>query len=425
MTLKQRNQLLQAMTDQVAQKVLHNCYRQTLSISLSSNRKEAYHFDFSRFMEYLEANAGLDRALEFLPDDETLRERQKANLCWTRPELAVLLSYAKNDLKNRLLAGAVGTDPAMAAYASQPFPAQIRESWATQISKHRLHDEIVCNQIANDMVNRMGFSFCFRLSEAVGAEVDEIARAYRMVLDIFDLDEWWASIEALDHQVSSLVQYEMFHDLIRLSRRCTRWFLRNYRGANPSEIIEQMREPLRLLLPSLAATQVETFADKYRQELQTLAEKGVPESLAARMAVVDELFMLPGIVRTSLAAKLEPQRILDVQLELASRLNLDWLMAYLVELKPENRWQDLARESYFFDLETLLRVMASHLVREIEVDQPVGEMTNAWLNRRELLVKRFTAMVSDLRTGVSRDLSILTVCISDLKDLVDSSVKSQ
>ncbi len=44
----------------------------------------------------------MDRCLEYLPDDETLIEREKAGIGLTRPELSVLVAYGKMVLKQQL-----------------------------------------------------------------------------------------------------------------------------------------------------------------------------------------------------------------------------------------------------------------------------------------------------------------------------------
>lgn len=85
--------------------------------------------------------------------------------------------------------------------------------------------------------------------------------------------------------------------------------------------------------------------------------------------------------------------------------------------------QDLAREANFFDLETLLRVLAAKLAAVCDGDS-IAEDVDQWLESQEHLLKRFEALLSELRSGIS-DLSMLTVGLSDLKDLVDSASRGQ
>src|SRR6185503_381990 len=106
-----RNQLLADMTDDVAALVLRNNYLQPLSISLAERQGVGYLGFFQRLMQSLEARHLLDRAVEYLPDDKELDERRRRSVTLTRPELSVLLAYAKLALKEVLLASPVPDDP--------------------------------------------------------------------------------------------------------------------------------------------------------------------------------------------------------------------------------------------------------------------------------------------------------------------------
>ncbi|MBZ0325066.1 MAG: NAD-glutamate dehydrogenase, partial [Alphaproteobacteria bacterium] len=95
MTMKQRNNLLARMTDEVADLVLRDNYQQPQALTVV----EAQGLDGldaqERLIRALERKGLLDRAIEFLPDDEALAERRQAGQGLTRPELSVLLAYAK------------------------------------------------------------------------------------------------------------------------------------------------------------------------------------------------------------------------------------------------------------------------------------------------------------------------------------------
>ncbi|HYT25633.1 MAG TPA: NAD-glutamate dehydrogenase, partial [Actinomycetota bacterium] len=104
MTRKQRDELLAAMTDDVAESVLLDNYRQAQAISLTETQAPALLDEQARMMRSLERAGKLDRRLEFLPDREGLAERRAAGLGLTRPELAVLLAYSKVTLEEELIA---------------------------------------------------------------------------------------------------------------------------------------------------------------------------------------------------------------------------------------------------------------------------------------------------------------------------------
>ena len=101
LTMTARNALLAEMTDEVAGLVLRNNYLQTLALSLAERRgMEDFGF-LQRLMQTLEARGLLDRAVEYLPDDMQLAERRRRSQPFTRPELSVLLAYAKLDALRR------------------------------------------------------------------------------------------------------------------------------------------------------------------------------------------------------------------------------------------------------------------------------------------------------------------------------------
>ena len=96
LTLKQRNQLLESMTDEVAELVLDNNRAQTLALVIARRQALPMVNVHARYLDVLEAEGWLDRGLEFLPTDKQIAERQAAGHGLTAPEFAVLIAYTKN-----------------------------------------------------------------------------------------------------------------------------------------------------------------------------------------------------------------------------------------------------------------------------------------------------------------------------------------
>ncbi len=95
MTIKQRNDLLKSMTDEVAHLVLRQNYLQPQALELSHLDGAENLTDHKRIIDYLEAQGRLDRAIEFLPSNDVIEQRMKAGTGMTRPELSVILAYGK------------------------------------------------------------------------------------------------------------------------------------------------------------------------------------------------------------------------------------------------------------------------------------------------------------------------------------------
>ena len=168
LTEKQRNQLLEEMTDSVSELVLNNNYRQVQAISLVELQSEERFGEYRRFIETMEEQGRIDRALEFLPSDEELVERKSRGQPLTGPELSILISYSKAVLKERLIDSDLGKDPYLVNAVSTAFPHRLVEQFGDEIKSHRLHREIMATQVANDIVNRMGLNFVMRQTKATG-----------------------------------------------------------------------------------------------------------------------------------------------------------------------------------------------------------------------------------------------------------------
>jgi len=157
----------------------------------------------ARYIRSLEQSGRLDRALEFLPDDETLAERKATGQGLTAPEFAILLSYTKIALYAELLASDLPDDPLAAGELERYFPIPLVQRFRSRLARHPLRREIIADQLTNTLVNRAGTTFVFRLREETGAGGADIARAFTVAREVFSLRSLWAEIEALDGRVAA------------------------------------------------------------------------------------------------------------------------------------------------------------------------------------------------------------------------------
>ena len=191
-----RKTLLAAMTDEVAALVLANNRRQTLALSLAERRGPALMPDLVRSMRALEATGRLDRAVEFLPDDARLAEREQAGRAFTRPELAVLLAYEKMALKDALIAGSVPDDPFLAGELRDYFPATLVERFPEAVAEHGLRRHIIVTRLANLVVDRGGLGFVTAAEGMTGATPSRTAAAFVAAWSLFGMERRLAAVDA-------------------------------------------------------------------------------------------------------------------------------------------------------------------------------------------------------------------------------------
>ncbi|HEY7864397.1 MAG TPA: NAD-glutamate dehydrogenase domain-containing protein, partial [Psychromonas sp.] len=245
LTVKQRNNWLVTMTDQVAQLVLKNNYRQAQSISLSYVEAYKRIEEYRRLILNLEEKGKLNRGLEFIPTDDLLNERKNSHLGLTRPCIAVMLAYAKNELKEALVTEHVASDPCLIKEAEKIFPRSLVDKYKDEVHQHPLINEIVATQISNDIFNSMGTTFVHRLMASAGCSFLDICKAWVAAREIFTMTALLEEIEALDNQVTVDVQNDLMLQLKRMVHRGTRWIIRNHRtDLDIALLVKQYQHPL-------------------------------------------------------------------------------------------------------------------------------------------------------------------------------------
>jgi NAD-specific glutamate dehydrogenase len=278
-----RNRLLVDVTDQVAQLVLRANYQQPLAISLAVRRgMEDLGFE-QRLMQTLEARHLLDRAVEFLPDDMEFAERRNRGQPLTRPELAVLLAYAKLALKADLLTSAVPDDPYLSRELERYFPSAITQGFPDAIAKHRLRREIIATQLTNSMINRGGPSLIARIADATGAAPDRIAAAFAVVREGFQLMSLNGEIDALDNVVHGDLQLSLYAELQNLLLDRMVWFLRHVDLTQGlASIITHYRTAIDEVAQALDRVLFDDLATARMARVERMQTAGVPAALAHR-----------------------------------------------------------------------------------------------------------------------------------------------
>ncbi len=414
-----RNELLRDMTADVADLVLHSNYRQTLAISLAYASKNKQHHDFLRFAQYLEESGQLNRSLEFIPEEDAINDLHSKDRAWTRPELSVLISYAKVELKEALFQEEPHTDPYILSYLYSAFPEKLRSLAGEAIEQHQLANQIIATKLANDIVNRLGFTFVYRKTDSLGLAPAQVAKAFVVVMNLFELDRLWCDIENLDYKIPAALQYELLQHLIEVGRRCCRWYLRNRRELAIQQEIERASSSFATLVEDMLSLHQPEWRALSEQICQNLEEQGVPVLVAQRCAVIDSFFLLPGTVDVALETGRDSMLVTQLSFELTAILQLDWLMQTLIEWQPASRWQDLARESHMDELEYLLRQLTRSLLISCGDDINNGKLQ--WQESHAQRIARYVGLMGNLRTTTLGDLSVVTVALRELKNLVDAS----
>ena len=423
MTPKQRNQLFMEITDAVSALVLNNNYQQTQAIALAHRECKERMDEYVHLIHDFEESGKLNRALEYLPDEETIADRKLKGEGLTKPELSVLISYAKADLKEQLNLEEISQDPYLSKIVETAFPQKLVDDYNSSLMNHKLRSEIVATQLANDLVNHMGITFVNRLTDSTGATVVEVARAYVAARDVFGLHDLWSKIEELDYQIPANAQADMMSRLMRLVRRASRWFLRNRRSdMDVAAEVEAFKASVDAVRSNLSQWLQGSTQDAWQNHFNRYVEQGVPENVSALAAGTTSLFSALGIIEASQQTERTIERVAEAYFCVGETLSLNWFLEQINNLEVNSHWQGLAREAFRDDMDWQLRSLTVSVLNSEEgEDKPILELMDQWKQGHPHLVSRWQRMLDELRASDKVEYAMYSVALRELLDLAQAS----
>ncbi|MDQ3910425.1 MAG: NAD-glutamate dehydrogenase, partial [Actinomycetota bacterium] len=426
MTEKQRNELLFEMTEEVARLVLRDNYLQTQAISNSVAQASSMADVHARYIRALEHAGKLNRELELLPSDEELADRKSRDLTLTAPEFAILLAYTKITLYDELLDSDVPEDSYLSDELQRYFSVPLRERFSDRMKEHHLRRQITATHLTNSMVNRCGTTFAYRLEEETGATAPDIARAYVVAREVFNMRDLWAEIEALDNEVDAEIQIRMLLDGRKLIERTTRWLLRHRRPLlDIAATISQFSEGAEELAEHLPELMLDYDQKILERATEQLVDENVPQDLAKRVATLSAMFSALDIVNIASATAKPIEAVAELYFTLGDRLKLHWLRGHIEALPRDNRWRTLARAALRDDLYSQQAALTAEILCSVSEDLPTSERIGTWVAANRKPVERALQLLADINSSGTFDLSTLSVALREIRNLLTPSNASQ
>ena len=402
---RRRNELLVELTDSVAQLVLEDSRSQSMAISLDEIRVHSPENadDFRDLMSGLEKAGVLDRTTEHLPGMEALVERRERGQDLLRPELCVLLAYAKLSVRGQVLDSSLPDDPAAQSYLLGYFPpAAYAEAGPDTLSGHRLRRPIIASQVTNDIVDLMGSTFVHRLTRDTGRTTTEVVRAWLISSRLAGhrtllrrvLDEAAAPVTAA---------YRWLLGLSRVLQRTTRWVLNNVQPEIPTaDVIEENLEglvALRRAFPGIVVGQEQQTFNRLVKEVQ---KGGVKKDFAQGLMTLRFLDQLLEVLRIAKETRADPVETARAFYHVSDLLSVSWLRQALLDAAEEDRWEQRAAQDLGDDLGRAHHLVVARVMRSFSVGSDID------------VVGRYRALLDEIRQEHTISLSGLSVAVREI-----------
>ncbi len=392
-----RDTLLVEMTDDVAQLVLNDNILQTQALSIAERGGSAALPGHVRLIQTLEASAAeLDRKVEGLASDEVLLQRGRSGGALERPELAVVMAYAKMAIYDELMAsnGAVLDDALLVPDLHAGFPSAMQARFAAAIDGHRLRRELIATRLTNELVNRGGLGLAFELAEELGVGLADVAAAFVATRDLFDFRSLWAEIDGAT--IPGPVHLDLHVAAVAALRTQMADVIRQAAGQTPSDVVGRLKPGLARLsaeLDSVLRPEPRAQIDRYAARLTAL---GAPAPIVAALGRIEALDGAVGVGLLASDLGASEAAIAAGYTALGEATGLDWAKGAAANLDPDDPWERLLQAGLVRDFEQLRLDLMRRIVAP---GQDPAAAVAVWLAANESLVARVAGPVARARAG--------------------------
>lgn len=426
LTLKKRNELLAAMTDEVAQLVLKDNYDQALVMSFSAFRAKKNIGLHTIYIKELESLNILNRKVEFLPDDKKLIERKAAGEGLTRPELAILLAYTKIHIKNEILNSDLPEDTYLGEIVQTAFPASMRVKYNADMLKHRLHRDIIATQLSNLMVNEMGITFAYRLQMETNALIHEIVRAYIATTYIFDTHSLQnLIIQTLNFKISLSEQYDMLYNIRNLINLATRWFLHDNRmKGDLSKIIKHFSfgvKALETIVPNLMGGITKDYLEKLTEQF---IRSGLQKEMARHIATYRAIYTSLNIIEVATKHHFDLIKTAKVYFAAGEKINLLWFRDQIANDSREGHWNTVARLTLRDELDIAQRSLTIAILKNNKKESNTNKLITQWMQKNKHGLVRWERLLSMLHSSTDSDYTMFFIAMRELIGFIVASENS-
>lgn len=415
LTRPKRNRLLSSMTSDVSKLVLRNNYLQTLAISLVERNGVAAGDELSRLMSTLEADGLLNRAVETLPDDQELQERLATGKSLTRPEIGVLLSYAKIVLFDEVIDSPLPDDAYFTSTLNSYFPKKMLVDHADDIRTHRLRREIVSTLIINDAINRGGPSYISTMQEHTGASPADIVKSYILSRDGLLFDQIFDAIDRLDNKIDGSDQNLLYHKTCNALIKTSKWAIKTNAFANElgASIID-MQNACKSLSPKLASHLPEFIKAHIEQTKSHLQDLSIPKKLATDIAELETRVLIPEINQIALATNNDLEKTAATFFTITETLQIGRILTAAENADVSDHYDILALSRSLSEISQARRTMTTNA---LEIFGKKANPAIFWTEQNDSKIMQAKSLISDIIQSGQATAAKLTIASGVINDL--------
>lgn len=412
-----RDKLLEKMTDDVSKLVLQDNFKQSQIITLEQMSKRKRIYAHSWMIKNLESKGELNREIEFLPSDEDIKVRISESGSLTRPEISVLLAYAKNSVLSMINGTDLSKDKYFNRFLISYFPKDFVTKYGSFIEEHKLKKEIISTCVVNDFVNTLGATFFHEVLDETGESIENILKAYVIVKEVCGIEPLWNRVEKIPASVPFDLKLELFSIIQSIIERNISWLIANETNLSDveacikkySNTTKQLLSKSSKILTSEQKTHIDNFMSHYDQfkEVKDLAHE------IALLRAFKASFDISLIVTQS---KKDVEVVAKTFSKVGEVLSFNWLIMQARSFAPRQFFQIFAIRSLVTEMQRIhMEITSIELKSAKKMENKLQFAEN---NKAKL--SSFMSYIDEIKSGDVADayVSKLTIAIKKIRDII-------
>lgn len=422
-SIKERDAILDQMTDTVAELVLEDNHNQTRIISIEEDMGKKKLDQHAWLIKTMETKGELDRGLEFLPTSEELSALKVEGGKLTRPEIAVLIAYSKNSIVRMLADYDFSRDKFFEKILTSYFPNILVEKFHNAILNHKLKNEIIATVLTNRFVNRLGCSFFHQLIESTGVSPITLVKAFAVMMEIFEIKEYWDEVERLSGIVPADIKLQLFQELQKFLERNITWLLRrNNNFDDISSIVAFYKTKVHTLWLEHRSVATEAMLHEIEDFKKRFADYQDSTAVVEKIAFLKVMGAACDIAMLAAEVNEDVLKIGKIFYTLGEKMHIHWMLEQAKQVNYNQYVENIALRSLIAEIEDLqIALVRKELYIQREDKNLVSDNADSYCLIKPAACANFDQFIMELKGSSAESwIALLIVVIKRLKEFLDA-----
>ena len=403
LSFEERNKLLYSMTDEVENLVLQDNILQNEILTTTMFQVSDKLAQHKNLIHMLEKENLLDRAVEFLPQDDEIERMINSDGTETllsRPDLSVLLSYSKISLYKSIMSSDLIKDKFFESWLMNYFPKSMHDKFKNNILNHQLRNEIISTVLINHVINRAGSSFIMHVIDNSDSDIIQVIKAYVIVDTIFNIDHVHSIIDKLGVEIKPNIKDRFRKIVNQFSGRALFWLLShpNILDDDICKVVSCLKNCIDKYLQIINSKKdSESLMQEYKRVLSELKNIKTPDILKDQLMNLKLLSPLLDTILMLIEHNISLDKMIDLHFEIRNKLCVYKIQQSVNISLIHDPWEKLSYRTIISNINKMHANITFNIMQYAKEENfdDIKNIVNKWLQSKRVIFAAYNMFIKN------------------------------